>query len=69
MIQTLENFIRLYVEAHPQTWSQHLMLAEFVVNNVVNLAMGYNPFYLNAGDHHGGVCQVELKPCRQWWTE
>ena len=62
MIQTLENFLRPYVEAHPQTWSQSLMLAEFVANNAVNVATGYSPFYLNAGDHplvpsalmHGG---------------
>ena len=51
MIQTLENSIRPYVEAHPQTWSQYLTLAKFVANNVVNVATGYSPFYLNAGDH------------------
>ena len=65
MIQTLENFLRPYVEAHPQTWSQSLMLAEFAANNAVNVATGYSPFYLNASDHplvpsalmHGGcVC-------------
>ena len=58
----LENFIRPYVEAHPQTWSQYLTLAEFAANNAVNVATGYSPFYLNAGDHplvpsalmHGG---------------
>ena len=51
MIQTLENFLRPYVEAHPQTWSQSLMIAEFAANNAVNVATGYSPFYLNAGDH------------------
>ena len=62
MIQTLENFLRPYVKAHPQTWSQSLMLAEFAANNAVNVATGYSPFYLNTGDHplvpsalmHGG---------------
>ena len=62
MIQTLENFIRPYVKAHPQTWSQYLTLAEFATNNAVNVATGYSPFYLNVGDHplvpsalmHGG---------------
>ena len=62
MIQTLENFIRPYVKAHPQTWSQYLTVAEFVVNNAINVAAGYSPFYLNAGYHpllpsahmHGG---------------
>ena len=51
MIQTLENFIRSYVEAHPPTWSQYLTLAEFAANNAVNVATGYSPFYLNSGDH------------------
>ena len=27
------------------------MLAEFVANNAVNEATGYNPFFLNFGDH------------------
>ena len=62
MIQTLENFLRPYVERHPQTWSQYLALAEFVANNAVNVATGYSPFFLNSGDHplvpsvfmHGG---------------
>ena len=51
MIQALENFLRPYVERHPQTWSQYLALAEFAANNVVNVATGYNPFFLNFGDH------------------
>ena len=62
MIQTLENSLRPYVERHPQTWSQYLALAEFAANNAINVATGYNPFYLNSGDHplvpsvlmHGG---------------
>ena len=62
MIQTMENFLRLYIERRPADWSQHLALAEFAVNNVVNVAIGYTPFFLNSGDHpivpsillHGG---------------
>ena len=51
MIQTLENFLRPYVERHPPTWSQYLALAEFAANNAVNVATVYSPFYLNSGDH------------------
>ena len=51
MIQTLESFLRLYVEREPQTWSQYLALAEFAANNAVNVAMGSSPFFLNSGDH------------------
>ena len=50
MIQMLEYFLRQYVERHPQTWSQYLALAEFAANNAINVAIGYNPFYLNSGD-------------------
>ena len=62
--------MRLYVERHPKTWSQYLALAEFATNNVVNVAIGYSPFFLNLGDHplvfsvcmHGGgvLSQVEV---------
>ena len=75
MIQTLENFLRPYVERHPQTWSQYLALVEFVANNAVNMAMGYSPFYLNSGDHPlvpsvlmhpgGGGCRAKVKLCKQ----
>ena len=51
MIQTMENFLRPYVERRPAGWSQHLALAEFVANNAVNVATGYTPFFLNSGDH------------------
>ena len=69
MIQTLENFLRPYVERHPQTWSQYLVLAEFAANNTVNVATGYSPFYLNSGDHplvpsvlmHGGGVSSQIE--------
>ena len=48
----LENFLRPYVERHPQTWSQYLALAAFAANNAVNAATGYSPFFFNFGDHH-----------------
>ena len=41
MIQTLENFLRPYVERHPQTWRQYLALAEFAANNAINVAAEY----------------------------
>ena len=40
MIQTMENFLRPYVERRPASWSQHLTLAEFAANNAVNVATG-----------------------------
>ena len=69
MIQTLENFLRPYVERHPPAWSQYLALAEFVAHNAVNVATGYSPFYLNSGDHllvpsvlmHGGGVSSKIE--------
>ena len=51
MIQTLENFLRPYVERYPSEWTQHLALAEFATNNAVSAATGYSPFYLNDSEH------------------
>ena len=51
MIQTMENFLRPYVERRPAGWSQHLALAEFAANNAVNVATSYTPFFLNSSDH------------------
>jgi hypothetical protein len=50
-IQTLENFLRPYVERNPTSWSQQLPLAEFAANNAENVATGYTPFFLSTGDH------------------
>ena len=46
-----------------------MALAEFAANNAVNMAIGYNPFYLNSGDHpvvpsvfmHGGGVLSQIK--------
>ena len=51
MMQTMENFLRPYVERRPTGWSQHLVLAEFAANNAVNVVTSYAPFFLNSGDH------------------
>lgn len=51
MIQMLENFLRPYVEQRLQTRIQTLAMVEFAVNNTVNVAIGYSPFYLNSSDH------------------
>ena len=51
MIQTLENFLRPYVERNVSEWTQHLGLAEFAANNAVSTATGYSPFYPNGSEH------------------
>ena len=44
-------------------------MVEFVVNNIVNVAIGYKPFFLNSGNHplvplifmHGGGVLSQIK--------
>ena len=50
-ILVLENFLRLYIEHRPSTWTTQLPLAEFAANNAVNVSTGFIPFYLNSGQH------------------
>ena len=50
-IRTLENFLRPYVEEHPEEWSTYLPLAEFAVRNAINVSTGYSPFYLMYGQN------------------
>ena len=79
MIEMLENFLRLYVEGHPQTWSQYLALTEFLANNAVNVPTRYSPFFLNSGDqplvpsilmHGGGVSsQIEVVQTMVDWMK
>ena len=69
MIQAVENLLRPYVERHPASWSEHLALAGSAANNIVNVATGYTPFFLNSGDHpivpsillHGGDVSSHLE--------
>ena len=50
-ICTLENFLRPYVEEHPEEWSTYLPLAEFAVRNAINISTGYSLFYLMYGQN------------------
>ena len=50
-ICTLENFLRPYVEEHPEEWSTYLPLPEFVVRNAINVSTGYNPCCLMYKQH------------------
>ena len=50
-IRVLENFLWLYIEHRPSTWTAQLPLAEFATNNGVNVSTGFTPFYLNSGQH------------------
>ena len=43
-IRVFENFLRPYIEHRPSTWTAQLPLAEFAVNNAVNVSTGFTPF-------------------------
>ena len=51
------------MKLNPYNWVQQLSFAEFVVDNVVSISIGFTPFYLNTGAHpttsalmlHGGM--------------
>ena len=51
MIQTMESFLRPYVKRRLTGWSEHPVLMHFAVDNAVNVATGYTPFFLCSGDH------------------
>jgi hypothetical protein len=51
--QTLEEYLRHYVNYLQDDWANHLALAEFAFNNMQNASTGETPFALNYGYHHG----------------
>jgi len=47
--QTLEQYLRLFVNYDQNDWEEMLPLAEFVYNNSPNRATGVSPFFANKG--------------------
>jgi transposase InsO family protein len=47
--QTLEQYLRIYVNYQQDDWAPQLPLAEFVYNNTPHAATGVSPFYANKG--------------------
>ena len=50
-IRVVEDVLRAHCMAHPQTWSAHLALVEFALNNAVHSSHGHTPFYVNGLRH------------------
>ncbi|KAG5729763.1 hypothetical protein E4T56_gene916 [Termitomyces sp. T112] len=48
-IQTLEQYLRLYINYLQNDWHAELPLAEFTYNNTSHSATGVSPFYANKG--------------------
>ena len=49
--QTIEQYIRIFGDAHQTDWVTHLPLAEFTYNNTINSTTNLTPFYANLGYH------------------
>jgi len=49
--QTLEQFLRIFVDFQQTTWPSLLPHAEFSYNNSVHASTGHTPFYLTYGFH------------------
>jgi hypothetical protein len=49
--QTIEAFLRAYVNHQQNDWVELLPLAEFAYNNMIMTAHGMTPFYANYGYH------------------
>jgi hypothetical protein len=49
--RTLEEYLRHFINPRQDDWDEYLDLAEFAVNDSVNPATGYSPFYLAFGQN------------------
>ena len=49
--RVLEDILRSYATSFIDSWSSHLPMAEFAINNSVHVSTGYTPFYLNTLRH------------------
>ena len=47
----LEDILRSHATSFIDSWSSHLPMAEFAINNSVHVSTGYTPFYLNTLRH------------------
>lgn len=47
--QTLEQYLRLFVNHHQDDWVRWLPIAEFCYNNTVSSSTGYSPFFTYTG--------------------
>ena len=51
MNQTVETFLRIYVDFNQRNWVKLLFITEFVINNKNAASTGITPFFLSHGYH------------------
>ena len=49
--QSVEQYLRIFINHHQNDWKDWLPLAEFALNDSVHSATGATPFYINTGQH------------------
>jgi RNase H-like domain found in reverse transcriptase/Reverse transcriptase (RNA-dependent DNA polymerase)/Integrase zinc binding domain/Chromo (CHRromatin Organisation MOdifier) domain/Retroviral aspartyl protease len=63
MNRVVEEYLRHYVGATPDSWDSLLPMAEYSINNTVQASTKYTPFFLNYGQHPRNPFQApRLKP-------
>ena len=60
--QTLETYLRAYVSAQQDDWTDYLPLAEFAFNNHIHSSTRTSPFYANLGYHPTFDPRVSVTP-------
>ncbi|KAJ3489900.1 hypothetical protein NLJ89_g11486 [Agrocybe chaxingu] len=60
--QEVELYLRLFVNERQSNWADYLPCAEFAINNRVNSATGFSPFFVNYGKHPARPLQPARQP-------
>ncbi len=63
--QSLEQYLRLFVNYQQDDWVQQLPIAEFVYNNTPHSATGVSPFFANKGYHPRLTIQLDDIPSHE----
>ena len=60
MNQTVETFLRIYIDFDQRNWAKLLLKTEFVINNKDAASTGVNPFFLSHG-YHAKILETDEK--------
>jgi len=60
--QTIEAYLRAFVEREQNNWVSLLPMAEFAYNNSVTMGNGVSPFYANYGYHPATIDPPSSEP-------
>ena len=60
MNQTVETFLRIYIDFDQRNWVKLLLITEFVINNKDEASTGVSPFFLSYG-YHAKILKTDEK--------